>query len=315
MLKATQFRLLLLVLPLFTLASPASGQQVPDTAFRPPIARPAYQPGRGPVVAIDEAHHNFHTATGRYLAFARLVERDGYVVKRGQSRFLRPWLDSVDILVISNALSDSTAEWHLPTRPAFTAAEVAAVQDWVADGGALLLIADHMPMAGAADSMAQAFGVHFIDGFAFDQKTGGIFNHVRAPSDSARGTLADHPITNGRSPSERIDSLRIFTGQGFRVTTPSAAPLLTITGPSMLMLVPDTAWEFNEGTPRFRARGLLQGAGLRHGRGRVAVFGEAAMFSAQLAGQERRPMGMNDPLAPQNPQFVLNVMHWLSGIL
>ena len=26
-------------------------------------------------------------------------------------------------------------------------------------------------------------------------------------------------------------------------------------------------------------------------------------------------MGMNDPDAAQNPQFVLNVLHWLSGLL
>lgn len=292
----------------------ASSQQVPDTAFRPPIPRPAYPSGRGPVVAIDEAHHNFHTATGRYLAFARLVERDGYVVKRGQSRFVRPWLDSVDILVISNALSDSAAEWHLPTQPAFSAPEVAAVREWVAAGGALLLIADHMPMAGAADSLARAFGVHFIDGFAIDMTTGGIFDHARTASDSALGSLASHSITDGRSGSERVDRVRVFTGQGFRVTA-RAAPLLTITGPSILMYLPDTAWQVNPRTPRFSAQGLLQGAVLRHGRGRVAVFGEAAMFSAQLAGQERRPMGMNDPRARQNPQFVLNVMHWLSGIL
>ena len=51
------------------------------------------------------------------------------------------------------------------------------------------------------------------------------------------------------------------------------------------------------------------------GRGRVAVFGEAAMFSAQVSGPERRPMGMNRPTAAQNPQFLLNVMHWLAGLL
>ncbi len=39
------------------------------------------------------------------------------------------------------------------------------------------------------------------------------------------------------------------------------------------------------------------------------------MFSAQLAGPARMPMGMNHPLAKQNAQFALNVMHWLSGIL
>jgi hypothetical protein len=52
---------------------------------------------------------------------------------------------------------------------------------------------------------------------------------------------------------------------------------------------------------------------LAFGRGRVAVFGEAAMFSAQLAGPERRPMGMNAPEAPQNPRFLLNLVRWLAG--
>lgn len=51
------------------------------------------------------------------------------------------------------------------------------------------------------------------------------------------------------------------------------------------------------------------------GSGRAAFFGEAAMFSAQLGGRERAPMGMNAPMAEQNFQFVLNLMHWLTGIL
>jgi hypothetical protein len=44
----------------------------------------------------------------------------------------------------------------------------------------------------------------------------------------------------------------------------------------------------------------------------LAVFGEAAMFSAQLAGPQKRPMGMNVPRAKQNCQLLLNVMHWLT---
>ena len=39
------------------------------------------------------------------------------------------------------------------------------------------------------------------------------------------------------------------------------------------------------------------------------------MFSAQIAGAERRPMGMNAPMAEQNARFVLNVLHWLSGVI
>ena len=61
-----------------------------------------------------------------------------------------------------------------------------------------------------------------------------------------------------------------------------------------------------------RTPDLMQGALVRHGRGRVAVFGEAAMFSAQLSGPEERPMGMNHPSAAQNYRFALNVLRWLS---
>jgi hypothetical protein len=45
----------------------------------------------------------------------------------------------------------------------------------------------------------------------------------------------------------------------------------------------------------------------------VAVFGEAGMFTAQInvsAGGTK--MGMNNPIAGQNPQFVRNVMNWLT---
>jgi hypothetical protein len=42
------------------------------------------------------------------------------------------------------------------------------------------------------------------------------------------------------------------------------------------------------------------------------------MFTAQtqiLGDTVVARMGMNDPGAPQNRQFVLNVLHWLSGLL
>jgi hypothetical protein len=49
----------------------------------------------------------------------------------------------------------------------------------------------------------------------------------------------------------------------------------------------------------------------------VAVFGEAAMFTAQsfVSDGVVRQAGMNHPSASENAQFVLNLMHWLSGLL
>jgi hypothetical protein len=289
----------------------ADAQQVADSAFAPAIARPAFAEGAGPLVLVDEAHTNFHTTEGRYHAFARLLRRDGYVVRGLQAPFTAQALADARVLVIANALNArNEQDWMLPTPSAFTADEVAAVEAWVRAGGSLLLIADHMPFPGAAAELAAAFGVVFGNGFAVDStEQGSTMRFARAD-----GSLADHPVTRGRTAAERVDSVFSFTGQAFRVTARDADPLFTL-GRGTVLLLPQVAWQFSPLTPRLGAEGLLQGAALRHGRGRVAVFGEAAMFSAQRAGPQRAPMGMNDPRAPQNVQFLLNVVHWLTGVL
>ena len=294
----------------FLVSSTAAAQQVSDTTFNPRIAQPAYADGRGPVVVIDEAHENFHTAEGRYLAFARLLRRDGYVVRSNKTPLTKAGLDGARILVIANALHERNRDdWDLPTPSAFTPDEITAVREWVAAGGSLLLIADHMPFPGAVDHLAAAFGVYFINGFAQDStKQDGALTFRRSA-----GSLGSHAIVNGRSPTERVDSVTSFTGSAFRTAT-SVDTLLKLPA-TTIVLMPPVAWQFSRLTPRIAGAGLIQGAALTHGRGRVAVFGEAAMFSAQVAGPQRRPMGMNDPAAPQNAQFLLNVVHWLSGSL
>jgi hypothetical protein len=292
-------------------ASGLEAQQVADSAFAPPVPRPAYKEGAGPLLLLDEAHHNFHTTTGRYLAFAKLARRDGYRVSGNSSRFSAEALAGAKILVIANALAARNAEgnWSLPTPSAFDSSEIAAVREWVRGGGSLLLISDHHPFPGAMGDLAEAFGVHMMNGFAMqrDSIANGIFTHTRRA-----GAVHDHPITRGRSAAERIDSVKVFTGQGFRIER--GAPLMTIMN-DVTMLMPVVAWQFSDSTPRTSAKGLLQGAAIPFGRGRVAVFAEAAMFSAQRAGPNRNPMGMNEPTAAQNPQFLLNVLHWLSGLL
>lgn len=75
--------------------------------------------------------------------------------------------------------------------------------------------------------------------------------------------------------------------------------------------MPDISWQFEENSPYLSGEGYYQGACLPYGKGRVVVMGEAAMFSAQLAGPNRNMVGMNAPEAGQNAQFLLNIMHWL----
>jgi uncharacterized protein (DUF2249 family) len=309
MINRLQSLILSLILTVSLIGHAARAQQVADISFKPPIPKPAYPSGRGPVVMLDEAHFNFHTADGRYLPFADLLRRDGYDVKPSRSQFSKASLSAGKILVIANALAErNKEEWSLPTPSAFSDEEVQAVRDWVKDGGSLLLIADHMPFPGAAEKLASAFGVQFSNGYAVDETAQGPM--LFKLSD---GSLKEHQITKGREAAEKVDSVASFTGSAFQVKG-DAQPLL-ILGSSVVSFMTSVAGEITEQTPRTPVKGWYQGAVMRFGKGRVAVFGEAAMFSAQVAGPDRNPMGMNDPRAAQNPQFLLNVMHWLSGKL
>lgn len=289
----------------------AAAAQAADTDFAPRLPPPVFDAGKGPKVLLDEAHNNFHTVDGRYAPFVAILRRDGFSVDPLRSRFTSATLAPAQILVVANATADRNkdGDWTLPTPSAINDDEITSVHRWVVAGGSLFLIADHMPFGGAVADFAAAFGVLMSNGYATD-RTCSADEFLFQRSD---GTLGDHPITRGRNRSERIESVRTFTGQAFRVVAP-AAPLLLL-APDTMLLFPSEAWKFSDGTPRVRADGMLQGTVLAVGRGRVAVFGEAAMFSAQVSGPERRPMGMNSPTAAHNPQFLLNVMHWLAGLL
>lgn len=300
--------LLALALAACTHAPPQAG----DLSYEPVVERPTYAAAASPQVLIDEAHCNFHTAEGRYKPFADLLRGDGLVVEPLDAAFSAESLAGADVLVIANALGEAQCErWKLPTASAFRNDEIEALAVWVEEGGALLLIADHMPFPGANEKLARAFGLVFIDGYARPDEGGS-----RIAFERATGTLGDHPITEGRSGDERIESVTSFTGQGFRSLDDDIVPLMTLPAGTTMHMTRE-AGEFEDDTARFSAEGLLQGAVFIHGKGRVAVFGEAAMFSAQEIHRDGNiiKFGMNADGAEDNPQFLLNVMHWLTGLL
>ncbi|MCB2213259.1 DUF4159 domain-containing protein [bacterium] len=291
---------------LFLALSTVTAQQLPDTTFTWTPDPPAYAPGSGPLILVDAAHHNFHTADNRFRPFAILAERDGFRVASNDQPFTAKSLQGVGILVIANAVSaENERQWTVPSYPAFTTAEIAAVRAWVEQGGALLLIADHMPFGGAAQDLAAVFGFHFTNGFAYSDPAHPGPDVFRA----GEGLVAEHPIATPLH-GDIIDSVRTFTGQAF-LADERATPLLRFPEGSVVLL-PDTAWQFNELTTRLDASGWLQGATREFGQGRVAVFGEAAMFTSQLAGPQQFRVGFTSPDAPDNPQFILNVLRWLA---
>jgi hypothetical protein len=286
-----------------------SAQQIADTAYNPEIKHPQYAPAQGPVVYIDEGHHNFHTKNGRYAPFAKLLSQDGYTVRASEGVFRASKLAGCKIMVVANALNKKNVDdWFLPTPSAFTKEEIKTIKIWVEQGGSLFLIADHMPMSGAAMDLAAAFGFECVGGFAID--TASHANDLFTLKD---GTLHASIVTTGRDAGENVDQIVSFTGQGFKLPA-DAIPVLVL-NKIFMTIMPDTAWAFKKDTPKISSAGWSQGAYKTQGKGKVVFFGEAAMFTAQLAGPQQNKMGMNSAVAPQNYKLLLNIIHWLDGKL
>ena len=289
---------------LILLASCVLAQQQADLEFNVSVADPAYSKN-GPRVMFDEAHHNFHTVDGRYKPFVDLLLNDGYRVIRGRRPFSKQALDSFKVLVIANALGAEEMDDTGADQSAFTEEEVQAVYDWVKGGGALLLIADHAPFGAAAAVLATKLGVDMSKGYTFDEANshGGASFLVFSRENKL---LASHPISEGRNETERINRVVSFTGQSLK-------------GPEdgwSILKLSDTAQDSanHEQKSMVSAAGRAQALAFKVGKGRVVVQGEAAMLSAQIAGQEKFKMGMNVD-GFDNKQYALNLMHWLSGLL
>ena len=284
-----------------------SAQQVADPNFSTKVDRPAYKKN-GPKVLFDEAHNNFHTASGRYKPFADLITNDGYQVTPNKQKFSAATLKGFDILIIANAMGAPQMNLPEASNPAFTAEECDVVRDWVRQGGALLLIADHAPVGGANQILGERFGINMSKQFTADEQNfekdtqnPGFIVYTRES-----GRLADHPITRGRNAAERLNKIIAFTGQSLKGPADSFA----------FMRLADTARDLMPGADSkpISAAGRAQGIAMKFGKGRAVFLGEAAMLSAQLAGPNQMKFGMNRP-GTDNRQLALNIVHWLSGLL
>ncbi len=288
-------------------ASTVEPPRTVDRSFHPEIKNPAYPLGKGPLVLIDEAHNNFHTAGGTYLPFSALLSRDGYVVKKAKTKITPDLLQSCSILVIADAQPPS----QKGDPPTFSQQEIDILNDWVRKGGSLFVITDHMPDPGAIEKLALSFGIQVNNGYVLN----GYFSGRERPIVFRRsdGSLIDHPITNGRDPSEKIQSVATFAGSAFKAG-PDFQPLLVF-GAGRRSWMPKEYWKFPPSTPNIGVAGWFQGGVSEFGEGRIAFFSEAAMFTAQIFDQGRVRAGMNHPLGEDNAQLLLNVMHWLSSRL
>lgn len=295
-------------------------QQVTTPDSSRPTARPAYEPNKGPVIAIDEAHKNTHTyASPPFRGLVELLQRDGYRPRPFPQAISASSLKEVDVLILGGP-----GGWEGPDA-SLSDAEVTAVMEWIRGGGSLLLLLDHMPAPLNNAKLAAALGVaNWHNGYAMvdvpdslpvgniifwraDSFPGGA--PTIAPTEPGGGTgyqgddavLTKHPITEGRSAGERVRRIATFVGSAFQ--PPSGAEALMIMPRRAISLTPKVAGAADVRVDAARAPvgQWLQGAVMKLGQGRVAMFGETGLFSGGPAADNR--------------QFVLNVMHWLTHLL
>jgi hypothetical protein len=280
-------------------------QQVAIDTLLVPQLIAKFKNNNGPTVAIDTLHNNFHTANGRFLPFATLLKRDGFQFKTLSTL---DDLKTVEVYVISNPInSKNIGNWQQPIYNAFSNQNIETLKEWVEQGGRLLLIADHMPFAGAANNLANAFGFDFCDGFAQldkQQDQPDVFSITN-------NRLQSHAIVNGEL-GDRIDAVTTFTGSSFTIPEKAQGVLKFIKTDECLS--PERAWEFDENTPTRTLENAYQGAVLNYGKGKVAIFGEAAMFTSQTITNNTNSfnVGFTSTNAPNNVAFIRNVMYWLT---
>ena len=278
----------------------------------------------GPTILVDIAHHNFLDVVESHAA---LLEREGFTLRILRMPFDREVLAGVAAVIIGlpsaarNAVTEPrTPEkfaraWQPPFPAAFTAREIVILREWVTEGGGLALVFDHMPVSNAVEELAAALGIEVANGHAYDERMlewhGDSLSRGEAGAAVFRradGTLARHPITDGRSVAERIDSVALGGGAAFR-PLPEGEPLLML-GESFVSLRPEVPFGFEEDTPRQPIGGWWQGGVLRIGRGRVAVFSDAGILATPEEVAAGEPPW--DGWQVQNPQLFVNTLRWLS---
>lgn len=301
----------LFVVGFFLGSSPILAQQVIDSLFVWNIDDPAYSTNQGPLILVDAYHNNGKIINGGFSPVAEILKKDGFKLASLNKEFKRSYLDTTGVLVIIDALHLSNIDnWNLPTPSAFTDLEIDKISYWVNEGGNLLLVADHMPFPGASKRLAAKFGIEWINGFVIDSLRWDLIKFRRD-----NNTLINHPIVFGRNKNESLESVASYYGSGFKIIDPKIVGFFMFNNKDIVSYQPQKAWDIMPNTPLTPSDNLYQAAALKYGKGRVVIVAESSLFSAQLVGKDRIPIGINYLENSQNLQFVLNVFHWLSRII
>ena len=298
-----------------------------DLTFISEVEEPTYKKGKGPKILLDGAHHNFFIQINLIKPFSDLAKADGYVPVVDSLKFTPEYLDRFDIVMIITALPfDFNTKNEVTNETTFSRDEIDYLYDWVNKGGSLLVFSEHAPFDQAINPLLNKFGITSSIGYTIDTlnynknigKTGWIEYSTKNGS-----LMKEHPIIQGRRPSERINRLLSFGGSA-----------LSGEGYSNVMQLSESSQNVEHATGVGPiGKGNSQGLVKKIGSGKVAAFGDSNGFVAMVFNNENQSepkpekeaisqnlglQTLKNQAAGMNlekydwKQFVLNTLHWLS---
>lgn len=299
-------KLLFSVAIILTLVACNDNKAKPDNEFDVSVSDPKLKSIK-PKVLFDEAHKNHHQIETTYKPFATLITNDGCSVKSTDKPIDNTALANIDVYIIATAMGKEDPGDKSP----FTQNEVDQLEQWVKDGGSLLLITEHFPFGLAMSPVLNKFGVQVHNGYVEDTLLNNKDVRDALLFTKSKGNLnPTHPIL------DKVERLNTFTGSSVKGDS---------TWTQLFIFTPN-AQNFNvkvnvkkdggdittsvEYADFYSANGYSQGICKEYGKGKVVVLAESAFLTAQF-DRNINKYGMNSP-DEDNKQFVLNLIRWLA---
>ena len=299
--------LLLLFVPLLSFGQeqnyPYKWPMYNDTNVNLEVEDPTFEINDGPLIMFDSTHKNFFIQSHLIKPLVDLLINDGYRVAFLDKEFSKSSLSQASVLVVITALPfDFATENSAEDKNTFSENELNELQNWVNNGGSLLVFSEHAPFDQAINPLLRKFDIESsigttVDTINYESKYGpGMIKFEN------KNLNTNHPIVTGKYKVEKLVS---FGGSA----------LLGSKYENILKL-DESSFNVKHSTgigPE--GKGNSQGLAGMYGSGKIAAFGDSNGFTAMVFNMDdgtKMYAGMNTE-GYDWKNFVLNTFRWLTN--
>ena len=299
--------LLLLFVPLLSFGQeqnyPYKWPMYNDTNVNLEVEDPTFEINDGPLIMFDSTHKNFFIQSHLIKPLVDLLINDGYRVSFLDKEFSKSSLSQASVLVVITALPfDFATENSAEDKNTFSENELNELQNWVNNGGSLLVFSEHAPFDQAINPLLRKFDIESsigttVDTINYESKYGpGMIKFEN------KNLNTNHPIVTGKY---KVKKLVSFGGSA----------LLGSKYENILKL-DERSFNVKHSTgigPE--GKGNSQGLAGMYGSGKIAAFGDSNGFTAIVCNMDdgtKMYAGINTQ-GYDWKNFVLNTFRWLTN--